>query len=460
MRTRLALIAIFSLSLLLHVLLALVNREANDDHLTVIGFIQIEGYYPHFDDCWEGFQPKLYHAFCAWTGRLLDIRTLDSAYIAFQMINVIAGMMTLMILFLFLQELAIRDDVRILSFAGIALNPKFIAINAQVTNDSFVILFGTLTIYSLWRFLQTRGMAVGILMICATILACLSKVTGIVVFPGVLLVLLITSLARWSDVDERKAFLKPLIVLIILFLLIVPYFGQYYYNWKTTGHPFATPIAKSTPAKFFKYVPDPAYKNRLGVTTLLESWFTFRFIDLIRHPYITHGVAIEPRHRASLWTQLYGHAYFAHFDQFPLSWQNRGRFIMNVGRTIFILALLHFFLMLIGGATVLRGTVRGLLMNGPAFLGQQRNWIMQLFLAIFIAMILGLTYSNRDFSAMKAIYIFPAMICFLQCFTEGSQWLVQRIEKRRPLLIGVYAWFVALYALYTVDVTFLIAQLA
>ena len=52
---------VFALGVLLRVYLALVNREANDDHLTVIRIIAFQHHLPRLREAWEGFQPKLYH---------------------------------------------------------------------------------------------------------------------------------------------------------------------------------------------------------------------------------------------------------------------------------------------------------------------------------------------------------------------------------------------------------------
>ena len=50
-----------AVGVLLRVYLALVNTEANDDHLTIIRIIAQQHRLPRLRDAWEGFQPKLYH---------------------------------------------------------------------------------------------------------------------------------------------------------------------------------------------------------------------------------------------------------------------------------------------------------------------------------------------------------------------------------------------------------------
>ncbi|MEW6366960.1 MAG: hypothetical protein AB1714_20215 [Acidobacteriota bacterium] len=451
--------AVFLVSILLRILLAVVNREANDIHLNVIGYIQFEGTFVHAEDEWEGYHPKLYHATCAAMGRLFDLQSINAAIVAFQILSALAGVLTVYILLRLVQMLPIRDDVRLIVFAGAALNPKSVGINTQVTNDSFVILFGTLAIYSLWRLLHTKAGLYGALLVAAVILACLSKASGLVIFGGSVLVLVVVLFAGRSDLLARRIYLRTLLTLILLWAAIVPYFGQYYYGWKTHGNPIHSQVPTSIAPKFFEFVPDPTWRSSLGVTTLLDSWCTFRIIDLIRHPYNTLGVPIEPRHRSSLWSQLYGRTHFVHFDQFPLSWADRSRFVMGLGSAILGLALLHLFLMLVGFADGAVRAGKGVLDRGLAHLSQDFSWVMPLFLMLFAIGMLKFTYGNRDYSAMKAIYVFPAMPAFLWCFAEGCQWAVLRIAGSPRVMFCFYLWFMILIALYAVDVTYLISQL-
>lgn len=456
---KVALVSILLLAAFLRISLALVNREANDDHLTVIAFIQFEGYFPHADDCWECFQPKLFHALCGAVGRAFDIQIEDTAIVTFQMINAGFGLLTLWILYGFLQGLQISRNVRIIGFGGVALNPELVGLNAQVTNDSLIILLGTLAIVHLWRFLDRPRLWNATVMAVAAALACITKATGLALLGGLLASLALAMAATLLRRGTATAYAKALGALIVLAVTIVPYFGQYYYSWKAFGDPFKTEVPKSTPPRAYEYVPDAAYMNRLGVTTLAESWGTFRIVDMLRNPYITHGVPPVPRHRASLWSQLYGRSQFAHFAQYPLSWRDRTPFIMNLGRAILVLALVPLLMMIHGFVVVCRSTIKGALKDGVAHLAVSRTWLMAYFALTSVAMMLILTYVNRDFSAMKSLYMLPFLICYLYLFVHGTQWFVEKVAERRSIVFAVHALFITLYALYTVDLAYLAAQL-
>jgi hypothetical protein len=106
---------------------------------------QIEG------EFWEAFHPKLYHVTVAALWRALPIASprIRSA----QLVSCAAGIVTLWTALVFLRrEADVSATVRCLSLALIALNPGLIDINAQATNDSFVILFVSLALFFGYRF--------------------------------------------------------------------------------------------------------------------------------------------------------------------------------------------------------------------------------------------------------------------------------------------------------------------
>src|SRR6185503_15883563 len=56
---------------MLRIALALVNDEANDDHLSVVRVMAYESRIPEKDEFKEAFQPKLYHGTIAALFRIL-----------------------------------------------------------------------------------------------------------------------------------------------------------------------------------------------------------------------------------------------------------------------------------------------------------------------------------------------------------------------------------------------------
>lgn len=136
---------------LLRIVLATVNLEANDNHIEVISVIADEIRIPDRGEFWEAFHPKLYHVTVTALWRALSIASprIRSA----QLVSCAAGIATLWTALVFLRrEADASAKVRYLSLALIALNSGLIGINAQATNDSFVILFVSLALFLGYRF--------------------------------------------------------------------------------------------------------------------------------------------------------------------------------------------------------------------------------------------------------------------------------------------------------------------
>jgi hypothetical protein len=60
-RYKILFLIIFFLSVDLRLGMVSFNREANDDHMQVISLIIKSGTLPNKSDCWECYQPKLFH---------------------------------------------------------------------------------------------------------------------------------------------------------------------------------------------------------------------------------------------------------------------------------------------------------------------------------------------------------------------------------------------------------------
>jgi len=148
---------VFAIAILLRVGLSLVNQEANDDHYEVSKIIISEQRLPTKDDCWQCYHAKLYHSTAAAALNFIPLKTKHNQIILLQLMNCVAGLITISIVWLFLKKQHLTDQVRLLCFSLVALNPKFIGINSQVTNDSFVILFSTAALYYAYYFFGSKG---------------------------------------------------------------------------------------------------------------------------------------------------------------------------------------------------------------------------------------------------------------------------------------------------------------
>src|SRR5688572_29094021 len=141
-----ATLLVFFLGVFLRVTLALINWEANDDHLSVIRIIADENRIPDKDEVDEAFQPQLYHTVVAAVWKTVPTQSHPMRIRIAQLVSCIAGLITLVLVMHFIMsESELSAKVRFISFSLVALNPKLIGINAQATNDSFVILFVSLS---------------------------------------------------------------------------------------------------------------------------------------------------------------------------------------------------------------------------------------------------------------------------------------------------------------------------
>src|SRR5215813_3191460 len=184
---------VFVCGVILRVALALVYDQANDTHTNVIRIMAYENRIPENHEDREAFQPKLYHGTVA---ALLKIVPPQSAWfetILAQLVGCTAGIFTVFLAYrFFMREVETSEKVRFLAFSLLALNPVLIGINGQATNDSFVILFGSLAFYFGWHFFQNQRTIDFCWMLVSAVLAGLSKGNGLVIFFAIMTVFAIT----------------------------------------------------------------------------------------------------------------------------------------------------------------------------------------------------------------------------------------------------------------------------
>lgn len=449
---------------ILRVALAVVNGEANDDHISVIRTIAYENRFPEKEEISEAFQPRLYYVtvaallkFAPQNVRRLHVRIA-------QLISCLAGILTLVLAYRFLMtELQVSEKARFLAFSLMALNPALIGINGQATNDSFVILFSSLAFYFGWHFFQSWRTDHFCWMTLFAILAGLSKGTGLVIFIAIMAVFTI-GLFRIGAIQYplRKTVAVHGLTLLASYLALVPTLGPYLKHYRQYGSPFAinAPL-DSFPYLFEKTLPGI---GRAGVRSVADALFTFRFVDMLVNPLTINEGDNYPEHRTSVWSQLYGRAHFAHFDNWPRSWQLPTKkwlwattVVQNIGRGIFILALLPTLLIFYGFvksvvsalSSVARSRITGRGLN---------DWLLEIATLGYLLFIALVCLRYRDFSFMKGIYLLPGLLGFLVFFAR--QFDTFHSWCRETKLVGaVETVFAALLILYVADVSALIGQL-
>jgi hypothetical protein len=458
-----AVVLMFLFGALLRVALALVNLEANDNHLDVIAVIADEHRLPGREEMWEGFQPKLYHVTAAAVWKMLSRPSPPSLARAAQLVSCAAGIATLWLVLVFLKSHAWGSPkVGCLSFALVALNPGLIGINAQATNDSFVILFVTLALYLGYHFFAKRRARDFIGMTAAAILAPLSKGNGLVVCMAIVIVFamaLVWGSSR-AAMTRGQALLYGAIFLAG-FVLVVPRAGLYWEHYRRYGTPFVNPI----PPAPFPNAFEKTFVYKPGVTSIMDALGTFRLYDLLRHPLSTTDEGKYPLHRTSLWSQLYGRAHFAHFDAWPPSWRlpREGRpwvtsLGWNLGRLIFLCALFPTILLVVA---ILRRTVAicRSLTRAKLPSAALQEWLLDLVVFGYLAFIVVYSLRYRDYAVMKAIFIFPALLGFMTFFAREYNAFYNRYLQEKPLRSAADISIMLLLFFYTVDVLALIGQL-
>ena len=295
-------VLVFLLSSLLQVVLGILNREAKDNHLQVVRIILNE----HtlnipVERCWECFQPKLYHLLGAVLIRVFSIKSETMMIITLQFVSVIAGITTIFITYKFLKKVCSNEKVRLVLFSLVAFNPRFIGVNAQATNDSLVIMLSVAAAYAFYLFLEDPRARKFFLSAILIVLASITKANALFLLFSLMLILFLKILG------SRKQNRRKLSVYFALFLLLIipatAFLGGYYSNYVKYGDPTKTNREKYPFPDFLreKFYPE----RRPGTTSVVNTYLTFRIIDLVRNPMINRGYDPVPKHRTSLWTQLY-----------------------------------------------------------------------------------------------------------------------------------------------------------
>src|SRR5207247_770729 len=140
---------------------------------------------PRVREAWEGFQPKLYQVSVAMLWNLSPWQSSTARIQIAQLVACVAGIATLFIVRNALISRGISPPIRLLAFALVALNPTLIGLNAQATNDSFVIFFSTLALDRAYEFFRSGAARDFVLMSASVVLAALSKGNALVIFLAI-----------------------------------------------------------------------------------------------------------------------------------------------------------------------------------------------------------------------------------------------------------------------------------
>jgi len=452
-----ALFFIWLLSSSLMMTLAFVNNGgANDDHIEVAELIFNQKKNPAPQDCWQCYHPKLYHSTVAKLSRLLKVKPRENRIILAQMLNAIAGVLTLLICLIFILEQPFSKNIQLLSFSVLAFNPRFIAINGQASNDAFIIFFGTVILYALYKLINKISFKYFFILLITSILAGVTKGNSFVMMFGVLVVFLLKILhCKKLGLPSFKNYALFLLVYLVMTISAIGYFGAYYDNYKKYGKP----VVYNTPVTDF---PDFIHKTtfrRPGIRSIVEGYFTFRWFDLIQNPMISGSNRTYPQHHTSLWSHLYGRAHFIYFDNWPPEWRIHDARMMNVGRITLILGILPTILLIIGFFKEIKKRCIEFFNKKNKELPSSK-WIFPIFVLGFILFIILFSAKGRDFSFMKIIYLYPCILAILIPLLNGLEIAINFLKKNKSLSFIFHSILVVLFISYIIPVLDLIIKLS
>ena len=463
-------LVVFMVALLLRLGLTLVNRQANDSHMEVVSLIIKTNSLPTMKDCGECLQPKLFHYTAAMVIEALGLAQADisTLWLVAELINFVAGMITLAIVWVFIKNLPFKNNwLGLLAFALTALNPALIGINSQATNDTFVILFSTLALYFTTLFYNKQKIGTFLLIILFTALGIASKENGWVSAIAIFIVLLTLAFTRKIPFKQGVLFSTAFLVMVPILTMLDP-LNQYIVNYQEYGTPIPFNVPRPPLPYLAAYTPgcEPQKYNpknvscRPGILSVKSGFFTFDYMALLEHPR-NEGVSEGyPAFQTSFWTFMYAGAHSIHFLNFPDTWKTTGDEGFTIARGIFVLALLPTMLLLIGFAIEGFLLVKGVFRRNPGLTQLTSHGLFAWTFFGFLLFVALYTFLYRDFSFMKAIFAFPALLTFPSLFLRAAEPVYGFLSKRiRWSTYILDAGMVALLIFYILDAGTMVAQI-
>ena len=447
------------LSFSLRVGLVWYNRQSNDNHMQVVQLMLVSARLPQLKDCWECFQPKLFHFTVTKVLQILGLTGLpiNGLNLVAEIINLLAGLATLAIAWAFIARLPVTNKwLKLLAFGLVALNPALIAINSQATNDTFAILFSTLAIYCAYVFLQNKKLTPFLLAILFTALGIASK-TNVWVTAMVIVITL------FIQVFSQPGRMMKSAVHAIAFLITVPVLSvinpltQYVANYETYGKPVlmnigALPLPPLTGIS--------KYNDRGGILSIRDGFFTFKFANLLEHPRIEYDHDNYPPNRTSFWTMLYGSANSASFSNYPPSWSTTGTQGFWLTRGIFCLAILPVLLLLMGGLLETFAWLKGIFKRNDILLQKTGYGLFALTFTGYIVFAILYALLYQTFLVLKAIFVFPALLAFPVLFLRAAGPAYGFLSKRAKWSVPILnVDMIGLLILFIIDIVMLITRI-
>ena len=143
----------------------------DDGYFSVTEYILNQNKIPNMENCDLCYHKKLYFVFTAFFLKITNIQQYSNQLLFARFVNIIAGLITLYVIYLFINQQSLPYIIKLISFFLIAFNPLLMGMNVSTSNDSFVILFSTLAIYFFYYYLKTQKKINFLLSLIFTILS-------------------------------------------------------------------------------------------------------------------------------------------------------------------------------------------------------------------------------------------------------------------------------------------------
>ncbi len=456
--TRILFVALFILTIVLRLALVIINREANDTHWDVVMVILETGSLPTKSDCWECFQPKLYHIVFAKFTQILGLTHLHPGKLNVigQILSFAAGISTLFLAWRFVRRMRLDPWKQLILFSLFAMNPPLTAIHAQATNDSFAIFFSTLGLYYTYDFLRRPNTKAFLIILISVSLGISSKtnvwVTAIAIFISL-------EVMAWAGREHRRKYTQQVIIFFacITIIAVLNPLNQYISNFQDHRSPIVNNIATQPLPHLFTRTT----YARPGILSIADGFSTFRFVELIQHPRVERDEEIIPLFRTSFWSLLYGRAHSIHFDNWPPTWSTSDSSLFPLSRAILLLAIPPTFLVLLGAWIELRLLLKGLVTRDRGLVSKADFGLSALVFYGYILFLIFYALIYRDHSVIKGIFIFPGLLSCLVLFSRAVESILARSGRwQRAVSISIMILSMGLVAFYIADSAALFLRLA
>ncbi len=396
------------------IILAFLNTEVNDDHITTILLWQQNGIFPSARDCWECFQPPLFYFLVKTINTVTGLATYDGLFTTIQVFNFILSISISWITIWFISTLKLNRLLSVSLALFWALNPELISIGALATNDSLVILLGIITSLAFMRYLYKESLKMELVLFSLLLLLGITKGNGLL-FIGIT-----TFIICIKSIYTKQLLSIPTlrrIMLMIVTLLGIAYSGQYVKKHQEFNNPFITNADPSVEKA--KWDTPGTIKFRKGVNTIKEAVFHFPIISLLETPYNKNGDDNDQLHRQNIWTQMLGQYSNYVFERHPTRWVSINNDMENFARAniILILGLVAFGII---------GLILTFSQNRSTFNLTQVFHLVAI--SVFILFTINYSIKFRDFSFIKVVFLYPTYISLMALSAKGfSYWSKPKI---------------------------------